>query len=187
MRTASGDHASRERRPTVAFDGSASMSRRERSPASGFAPTTTAGLDPDLARPRHVGTARNNHNLAISGRTILNTSDDRFLVALDADTGELAWETWSGGKDWRAGALSPVTGLIYMQMRHACVRMLATDDAETGAVVWRYETRVSTREIAPPRVSGMPSPASSSPDRRCQSRPCGRRSASPARSPVSCS
>ena len=39
------------------------------------------------------GNARNNRNIAIYDRCIVNTSDDGYAFALDATTGELAWET----------------------------------------------------------------------------------------------
>jgi outer membrane protein assembly factor BamB len=39
------------------------------------------------------GNARNNRNIAIYDRFIVNTSDDNYAFALDATTGEVAWET----------------------------------------------------------------------------------------------
>ena len=39
------------------------------------------------------GNARNNRNLAIFENLIINTSDDGFVFALDAETGETVWET----------------------------------------------------------------------------------------------
>ena len=39
------------------------------------------------------GNARNNRNIAIYDRFIINTSDDDFVFGLDATTGEIAWET----------------------------------------------------------------------------------------------
>ena len=42
----------------------------------------------------HVGgNSRNNRNIAIYDRFIINTSDDSYAFALDATTGEIAWET----------------------------------------------------------------------------------------------
>ena len=38
------------------------------------------------------GNARNNRNIAIYGRTIINTSDDNFVFAIDALTGETVWK-----------------------------------------------------------------------------------------------
>ena len=39
------------------------------------------------------GLTDNNRNVAIYGRTIIDTSNDDYVYALDAVTGELAWET----------------------------------------------------------------------------------------------
>ena len=39
------------------------------------------------------GNARNNRNIAIYDRFIVNTSDDDYFFGLDAATGEIAWET----------------------------------------------------------------------------------------------
>jgi len=39
------------------------------------------------------GNARNNRNVAIYDRLIINTSDDNFVFAIDAVTGEPVWET----------------------------------------------------------------------------------------------
>ena len=41
-----------------------------------------------------------------------------------------ACPTWNGGKDWEAGAYSPLTNTMYMPLRNTCGRMLA---ASTGA------------------------------------------------------
>ena len=53
-----------------------------------------------------------------------------------------ACPTWQGGKDWEAGAYSPLTNLMYMPLRHTCGRMMAS--AGTG---W-YDLTVRT-EITP--------------------------------------
>ena len=39
------------------------------------------------------GNSRNNRNLAIYDRFIINTTDDDYAIGIDATTGELAWET----------------------------------------------------------------------------------------------
>ena len=36
-----------------------------------------------------------------------------------------------GGKDWEAGAYSPLTNTMYMPLRNTCARMLATDDVRS--------------------------------------------------------
>ena len=87
----------------------------------------------------------------------------------------LACPTWNGGKDWEAGAYSPLTNTLYMPLRNACARMLATTaagtshyalavrnqiapgtdqvgavhaiSAETGETVWLHEQRAATMSL----------------------------------------
>ena len=86
----------------------------------------------------------------------------------------LACPTWIGGKDWEAGAYSPLTNTMYMPLRNACARMLATREAsihyalavrnqfapgtdqlgtvqaisaETGVTRWTYEQRAATMSL----------------------------------------
>ena len=85
----------------------------------------------------------------------------------------LACPTLIGGKDWEAGAYSPLTNTMYYPLRNACARMMATDDgslyalavrneiapgtdqvgtvqaisAETGALLWKYEQRAATSSL----------------------------------------
>ena len=42
----------------------------------------------------------------------------------------LACPTWLGGKDWEAGAYSPLTNAMYYPLRNACARMLAAPTTE---------------------------------------------------------
>ena len=39
----------------------------------------------------------------------------------------LVCPTWQGGKDWEAGAYSPLTNTMYFPLRNSCVRMLSTN------------------------------------------------------------
>lgn len=39
--------------------------------------------------------------------------------------------TWTGGKDWEAGAYSPLTNTMYYPLRNTCARMLATADVRS--------------------------------------------------------
>ncbi len=41
----------------------------------------------------------------------------------------LACPSWFGGKDWEAGAYSPLANTMYMPLRNVCARMLASTDA----------------------------------------------------------
>ena len=85
----------------------------------------------------------------------------------------LACPTLIGGKDWEAGAYSPLTNTMYYPLRNACARMMATDDgslyslavrneiapgtdqvgtvqaisAETGTLLWKYEQRAATSSL----------------------------------------
>ena len=81
----------------------------------------------------------------------------------------------TGGKDWEAGAFSPVTGLMYYPLRNACARMMPSLEdggrlyalvqrvqiapgteavgtiqaisVETGEIVWVYEQRAGTTSL----------------------------------------
>ena len=86
----------------------------------------------------------------------------------------LACPSWYGGKDWEAGAYSPLTNTMYMPLRNVCARMLATPEAEshyqlavinqlapgtdqvgtvqaisaeTGATAWKHEQRSATMSL----------------------------------------
>ena len=82
-----------------------------------------------------------------------------------------------GGKDWQAGAYSPLTNTMYYPLRNTCAPMLATSydtetgnlyaltwrnqiapgtdqlgtvqaiSAETGAITWKYEQRAATMSL----------------------------------------
>jgi PQQ-dependent dehydrogenase (methanol/ethanol family) len=41
--------------------------------------------------------------------------------------------TWTGGKDWEAGAYSPLTNTMYYPLRNTCARMMATADVDGEA------------------------------------------------------
>ena len=79
----------------------------------------------------------------------------------------------SGGKDWEAGAYSPLTGLMYFPLRNMCAQLMADTEAplyallkrdriapgtdqvgtvraisaETGETVWTYEQRAGTTSL----------------------------------------
>ena len=42
----------------------------------------------------------------------------------------LACPTWAGGKDWEAGAYSPLTNTMYFPLRNTCARLLSTDNID---------------------------------------------------------
>ena len=58
-----------------------------------------------------------------------------------------AYPTWNGGKDWEAGAYSPLTNTMYMPLRNTCARMMAATtfpEAQAGP----NENRSTTYAIA---------------------------------------
>jgi len=92
------------------------------------------------------GNARNNRNLAIFDRYIINTSDDNHVFALDAETGETAWETEIF--DYKVNSATHSSGPIIADGRvisgrscrpwggpDACI--VAAHDARTGSELWR--------------------------------------------------
>ena len=88
----------------------------------------------------------------------------------------LSCPSWMGGKDWEAGAYSPLTNTMYYPLRNTCARVLSTMEgglavyrlaarfqlapgtdqvgtvqaisAETGEIVWGYEQRAATLSLA---------------------------------------
>ena len=93
--------------------------------------------------------ASNNRNIAIYDKLIIDTSVDDHVFALDATTGQLAWETQvldyrthpaiqgagpiiANGKAVSGRSCSPLAG------PDACV--VTAHDAKTGAEVWRRRT-----------------------------------------------
>jgi PQQ-dependent dehydrogenase (methanol/ethanol family) len=86
----------------------------------------------------------------------------------------LVCPSWAGGKDWEAGAYSPLTHTMYFPLRNACQRLLSTADAgnayalaarhilapgtdqlgtvraiavDTGETAWLYEQRAATMSL----------------------------------------
>ena len=98
----------------------------------------------------HVGgNARNNRNIAIYDRLIINTSDDSYVFALDAATGDTAWETQI--LDYKVNSATHSSGPIIANGKvisgrscrpwggpEACV--ITAHDARTGAELWRRRT-----------------------------------------------
>ncbi len=93
--------------------------------------------------------ARKSRNIAIYGRFILNTSADLYAYALDATTGELAWETKI--LDYKVNPAHHSAGPIVADGKlisgrscrpsggpDACV--ILAHDAHTGEEVWRRRT-----------------------------------------------
>ena len=112
---------------------------------------------------------------AIDGATGAVT-ENREVVFSAMGQEVLACPTLIGGKDWEAGAYSPLTNAMYMPLRNSCARMLATTEgshpsyalgvrsqlapgadllgsvhaisAETGRTLWIHEQRAATMSLA---------------------------------------
>ena len=73
-----------------------------------------------------------NRNIAIYDRFIINTSDDVYVFGLDAETGELAWETGPAA------------------------RVIAAHDARTGEELWCRRTIPGPGEPGDETWGGVP-------------------------------
>jgi len=102
-------------------------------------------------------------------------SENAELVFTSRGQQVLTCPTYNGGKDWEAGAYSPLTNMMYMPLRNACARMLTTHEgnqrayalgvrtqiapgtemvgtvqaisAETGRTAWIHEQRAGTMSL----------------------------------------
>ena len=75
------------------------------------------------------------------------TVEQNVVIDIDGSTGEVTENpevifreaeqivfvcpTWLGGKDWEAGAYSPITTVMYYPLRNTCANMLATGNFES--------------------------------------------------------
>ena len=85
------------------------------------------------------------------------TSPDGFIVALDARTGEMRWETKTTG-GMTAGAIvvegKVITGRTCAPRRENCY--IAAHDAKTGAEAWRFYTAAGSNEPGGETWGGAP-------------------------------
>ena len=92
---------------------------------------------------------RNNRNIAVYDRFIINTSDDDYVFGLDATTGEIAWETQIF--DYQVTPTGHSSGPIIADGKvisgrscrprsgpDSCV--IVARDARTGQELWRRRT-----------------------------------------------
>ena len=75
-------------------------------------------------------------------------SENSELVFTAIGQEVLACPTWFGGKDWEAGAYSPLTNTMYYPLRNACARMMAapTTEGDLGARLYSLAVR---HQLAP--------------------------------------
>ena len=111
------------------------------------------------------GNARNNRNIALYDRFIINTSDDNYAFGLDAETGEIAWETRIF--DYRETPAGHSSGPIIADGRvisgrscrpaggpESCV--VVAHDALTGEELWRRRTVPAPGEPGDETWGGVP-------------------------------
>ena len=109
--------------------------------------------------------AKNNRNIAIYDRLILNNSDDNYAFALDAETGEMVWETQI--LDYEVNPATHSSGPIVAGGRvvsgrscrpwggpESCI-MIALD-ALTGKELWRRRTMPAPGEPGDETWGGVP-------------------------------
>ncbi len=111
------------------------------------------------------GLTENNRNVAIYGRLIIDTSNDDYVFALDATTGEQAWETQifdyqvhparhssgpiiANGKIISGRSCRPRAGPV------SCV--IVAHDATTGAELWRTSLVPAPGEPGDETWGGVP-------------------------------
>ena len=106
-----------------------------------------------------------NRNLAIYGNLIIDTSADDYVFALDATTGELAWETQI--LDYKVHPANQISGPIIADGKvisgrscapkggpNACV--IVAHDATTGAELWRRRLIPAPGEPGDETWGGVP-------------------------------
>ncbi len=111
------------------------------------------------------GNARNNRNIAIYDRFIINTSDDNFVFGLHVDTGELAWENKIF--DYKVTPAGHSSGPIIADGKvisgrscrpqggpESCV--ILAHDARTGEELWRRRTVPAPGEPGDETWGGVP-------------------------------
>ena len=115
---------------------------------------------------QHVGgNSRNNRNIAIYDRFIINTSDDSYVFGLEAATGEIAWETQIF--DYRETPAGHSSGPIIADGKvisgrscrprggpESCV--IVAHDALTGEELWRRRTVPAPGEPGDETWGGVP-------------------------------
>ncbi len=84
----------------------------------------------------------------IDGATGAVTENSELVFSSEGQQ-VLACPHATGGKDWEAGAYSPLTNTMYMPLRNVCARMLATTENEANiyALSWRAEIAPGTDQV----------------------------------------
>ena len=92
-----------------------------------------------------------NRNLAIFGDSIIDTSSDDYLYALDARSGQLQWETKLF--DYRHGA-QQTSGPIVANGKVISGRGCEPEGSPAACVILAHDAKTGTRALAPPDDRG---------------------------------
>ena len=83
-----------------------------------------------------------------------DVTENAELIFTSSGQQVLACPHASGGKDWEAGAYSPLTNTMYMPLRNVCARMLASTAGDDGdlsnalyALLWRSQITPGTDQV----------------------------------------
>ena len=74
-------------------------------------------------------------------------TENRELIFTELEQEMLVCPSWAGGKDWEAGAYSPLTKTMYFPLRQACASMLVTGNLDSPRAQAMAQ-RVSTYSLA---------------------------------------
>lgn len=122
-------------------------------------------LPDDVCERLIPGVCTTNRNLAIYDNLIIDTSVDEFVFALDAQTGDLVWETEV--LDYKVHPANQSTGPIIANGKvisgRSCMPLAGPDacvitahDARTGAELWRRRTIPRPGEPGDETWGGVP-------------------------------
>ena len=68
-----------------------------------------------------------------------SVTENAELIFTDLGQEVLSCPSWGGGKNWPAGAYSPLTNTMYFPMQNTCARVLST--MEGGLAIYRLAAR----------------------------------------------
>jgi PQQ-dependent dehydrogenase (methanol/ethanol family) len=124
----------------------------------------TGDLIWDYQRPLTGNARRQNRNIAIYGNTIIDTSADNAVYALDTETGKLAWQTQILDPSKPANASSgPIIARGKVISGRQCQPgaghegcIITAHDAKTGKELWRTSTIPKPGEPGDETWGGVP-------------------------------
>ena len=82
----------------------------------------------------------------IDGATGLVTENSEVVFSSEGQE-VLACPHATGGKDWEAGAYSPLTNTMYFPLRNTCARMMASSEANLYALIFRAQIAPGTEQV----------------------------------------